>query len=64
MISMGGAIKKAHRMRVSNGQSCLSIAPPIEISATTLSISNIEIIATQHLQYFPSMVSYSCTFKL
>ena len=31
MTSMRGAIERAHWMRLSNGQSCLSIAPPIEI---------------------------------
>ena len=35
-------------MRLSNGQSCLSIVPPIEIIANSLQISNIELIFTKY----------------
>ena len=50
MISMGGAIDRAHWMRLSNGQTCLSIAPPIEIIANSLQISNIELIFTKYIK--------------
>ena len=42
-ISMGSPIERAHWLRVSYGQSCLSIAPPTEIIANSLQISNIEL---------------------
>ena len=48
MISLRGAIERAHWMRLSNGQSCLSIAPRIEIFANLLQISNIELIFTKY----------------
>ena len=48
MIYMGDATERAHKMRLSNCQSCLSIAPPIEIIANSLQISNIELIFTKY----------------
>ena len=41
-------IERAHLMRLSNGQSCLSIAPHIKIIANSLQISNIELIFTKN----------------
>ena len=48
MIFMGGAIGREHWMRLSNGQSCLSIAPDIEFIANSLQILNIELIFTKY----------------
>ena len=48
MSFMGGAIERAHRIRSRNGQSCLSIAPPIEIITNSLQVSNIELSFTKY----------------
>ena len=47
MISMGGAIEKCTEWGLNIAHSCLSIAPPIEIIANSLQISNIELIFTK-----------------